>query len=145
MIKAKGKHRTVSALAIAALILTPAVASAVTGDVGPATLNTLNTGAHWADNGQSYHACNVFNITVNPVAVKVDLIDSAGNFLVPSAAAVTLAPGGFLEVANFAMNYTGFARCRFLVGGNPEYVRANISVFHSTGTFFETLATEIAR
>ena len=43
--------------------------------------------------------------------------------------------------------YTGFAICRFELDNNEvkNNVRANISVFHFTGAFYQTLALSEAR
>lgn len=123
----------------------PTAANAISGDVVAASLTTLNTSPLWSDSGQSYHACNLVNITTSIIVAKIDLIDSSGNVLATSGTAkVTVNPGQSLETANFAVNYTGFARCRFAVP-NPDYVRANLSVFHSVGAYFDTLAVSEAR
>jgi hypothetical protein len=81
------------------------------------------------------------------VVIAVDLINSSGGVLVTSGGSpINLAVGNSLEIANYSANYTGFARCSFAIGnasGNP--VRANLSVFHWAGAYYDTLANTDAR
>jgi hypothetical protein len=128
-----------SALAMAVLISTPNNASAVAGDIG--TGRTLNTSPLWADNAQSYHACNAVNVTVSNIAVTISLLSQAG--VVLKTAPFTILPGQSVELAN-PTTYSGFARCRFS-NVNENFIRANISVFHWTGTYYDTLAIDSAR
>ena len=119
--------------------------NALAGNVSK--MQVLNTSPLWADSGQSYHACNVVNVSESPVAIIINLINSSGGVLATSGASPTvLAVGSSLEIANFAANYSGFARCSFAIGNasvNP--VRANLSLFHWTGTYYDTLANDDAR
>jgi subtilase family serine protease len=119
--------------------------NALAGNVSK--MQVLNTSPLWADSGQSYHACNVVNVSESPVAIIINLINSSGGvFATSGASPIALAVGSSLEIANFAVNYSGFARCSFAIGnasGNP--VRANLSVFHSTGAYYDTLANDDAR
>ena len=133
-------HFSLAVLAAAAFIAAPNAARAVAGDVGLSKV--LNTSPVWADTG-NYHACNVVNVTTsNNVNVKIDLIDGAGNVL--QNASQPIPAGTSVEVANGAANYTGFARCRVTVN-NPDWIRANISVYHWTGSYFDVVGSDIAR
>jgi hypothetical protein len=103
-------------------------------------MQILNTSPLWSDSGQSYHACDVANVSASPVLIVIDLINSSGGVLATSgASAINLAVGDSVEIANFSATYTGFARCRF-TSSAPGTVRANLTVFHWTGTYFDTLA-----
>lgn len=126
-------------LAMVVLIAAPNNASAVAGDVSIAKI--LNTSPLWADSGESYHACNAVNVTTSSVNVTITLLNSAG--IVLQTSPFTVAAGTSVELAN-GTTYSGFARCRFSVS-NENYIRANVSVFHWTGSYYETLATDSAR
>ena len=119
--------------------------NALAGNIS--NMEALNTAPLWADSGQDYHACNVVNVSDSPVPIMINLINSTGGVLVTSGASpINLAVGSSLEIANFAANYTGFARCSFAIGnasGNP--VRANLTVFHWTGSYYDTIAADDAR
>lgn len=119
--------------------------NALAGNIS--NMQVLNTSPLWADSGQSYHACNVVNVLDFPVPIMINLINSSGGVLATSGASPTnLAVGSSLEIANFAANYTGFARCSFALGNasrNP--VRANLSVFHWTGSYYDTIVADDAR
>ena len=130
-------------LSMVALGTFSSVASAVTGDQASQTTN-INTSMVWADSGTSYHACNVVNVTTSTQNINVDLISSSGTVLATTGAtAYALAPGAFLETSAFG-GYSGFARCR-IKGANPANLRANITVFRYTGTYYESLAVSEAR
>ena len=119
--------------------------NALAGDI--AKMQVLNTSPLWADSGQSYHACDVVNVSASPVPIIINLINSSGGVLVTSGASpVNLAVGNSLEIANFGANYSGFAHCSFAIGngsGNP--VRADLSVFHWTGAYYDTVTSDDAR
>jgi len=125
-------------MAFVTFIAVPNNANAVTGDIGAGKI--INTSPLWADSGQSYHACNAVNVTTSTVSVTITLLNGAGAVLQTSP--FTIAPGTSVELAG--SGYTGFARCRFS-GSNPDWIRANLSVFHWTGTYYETLAIDSAR
>ncbi len=127
-----------AALALATLIAVPNTANAVAGDIG--TGKVLNTSPLYADSGASYHACNAVNVTTSSVTVTITLLNSAGAVL--QTAPFTIAAGTSVELAG--SGYSGFARCRFAVSSS-DYIRANISVFHWTGSYYETLAIDSAR
>ena len=60
------------------------------------------------------------------------------------AANITLNAGATYELSQ--STYTGFAYCRFnLPNEAGSSIRANSSVFHSTGAYYETLALSEAR
>jgi hypothetical protein len=136
-----GKNQlSVPLLAMTGLVLAPAAAHAqVAGDISVAQV--LNTSPLWAD-AQSYHACNVVNVTTSPVAVSIELITSAGAVLI--SAAPTIAAGNSTEVSKFG-GYSGFARCRVTLNDAPGTIRANLTVFHSLGGGYQTYATSEAR
>jgi hypothetical protein len=126
---------------IAALGLMPAIGNAATaGDISVSQV--LNTSPLWAD-AQSYHACNVVNVSTSPVAISVEIIESNGGALT-SSGAITLAAGTSYELA-VGPGYVGFARCRLTLN-LPGAIRANLTVFHSLGSgTYETYATSEAR
>ena len=128
----------------AALAAMPGIAAAVAGDANAAsTIVPLNTSPLYADNGISYHACNVVNVTQSTQNVKIDLLNGAGTVVATSGAApVAVGAGAVYEVSGGG--FSGFARCRFS-NVNGDNVRANISVFRWTGTYYETLSTSEAR
>jgi hypothetical protein len=109
----------------------------------------LSTSPVYADavsNG-SYHACNVTNVSASSVTLKVLMAASNGVVIASSGAAdITLDAGHSTELINHSA-YTGFAICRFELDNNEvkNNVRANISVFHFTGAFYQTLALSEAR
>jgi subtilase family serine protease len=109
-------------------------------------MEALNTSPLWADSGQSYHACDVVNISDSPVAIIIDLVNSSGAVLVTTGASpLNLAVGNSVEIANFAQNYSGYARCRFAATNAPGTIRANLSVYHYTGAYYDTIAKDDAR
>jgi hypothetical protein len=69
------------------------------------------------------------------------VIESSG------AADITINAGRSFELSGSGDGYTGFAICRFELDNNEakSIVRANVSVFHFTGTFYQTLALSEAR
>lgn len=73
------------------------------------------------------------------------MLNSSGVAIATSGAAdITLAAGATYELAQ--STYTGFAYCRFNLPSEAGItVRANITVFHYTGAFYETLALSEAR
>lgn len=119
--------------------------NALAGNVSK--MQVLNTSPLWADSGQGYHACNIVNVSDSPVAIMINLINSSGGVLVTSGASpINLAAGSSLEIANFAATCSGFARCSFAVGNASENpVRANLSIFHWTGAYYDTIAKDDAR
>ena len=105
----------------------------------------LNTSPLWADSGSSYHACNVANVSTVSATLKDTMLNSSGVAIATSGATdINLAAGAVYEFQQ--STYTGFAYCRFNLGSAAGgTVRANLSVFHSTGVYFETLALSEAR
>jgi hypothetical protein len=134
MLKLARKELSVSLLAMTALVL-PVSAHAV----------ELNTSPIWADSGSSYHACNVANVTTSSELLKVTMLNSSGVAIASSGTAdITLAAGAVYELSQ--STYTGFAYCRFNLGSAAGgTVRANSTVFHFTGVYYETLAFSEAR
>jgi hypothetical protein len=135
MLRSGRNKLSVSLLAMTALVL-PASAHAA---------GVLYTSPLWADSGSSYHACNVANIFTQAVTLKVQMFNSSGVVIATSGATdITITAGHTYELSQGT--YTGFAYCQFsLPSETGIVVRANLSVFHSTGTFFETLALSEAR
>jgi hypothetical protein len=130
------KELSASLLAMATLAL-PVSAHAV----------ELSTSPVYADSGSSYHACNVANVSAVSVTLKVLMAAFNGVVIASSGAAdITLDAGHSTELINHSA-YTGFAICRFELDNNEvkNNVRANISVFHFTGVFYDTLALSEAR
>ena len=104
----------------------------------------LNTAPVWADSPASFHACNVANIsTADLKSVKVELLKNNGAVLLTNTYSPLVA-GASVETSPFG-GYSGFARCRFTVSGSASKIRANISVFHYTGSYYDTLAIDSAR
>ena len=143
MLRGRRNPSSVVFLAMSSLVLTPAAAHAATaGDVS--TEQVLNTSPLWAD-GQSYHACNVVNVTTSSVNVLMELISSSGSVLATTTTAVAVPAGTSSELENTSA-YTGFARCRFTINSAPGNIRANLTIFHSLGSsVFQTYATSEAR
>jgi hypothetical protein len=135
MLRLRKNKLSVSLLAMTVLVL-PASAHAA---------GVLYTSPLWADSSSSYHACNVVNIFTQPVTLKVQMFNSSGVVIATSGAAdITITAGHSYELEQ--STYTGFAYCQFnLPSENGVVVRANLSVFHSTGVYFETLALSEAR
>lgn len=106
---------------------------------------TLYTGPHWADSGASYHACNVVNVGLTAITDLQVVLHKFDGSVAATSGVITLNPGQTLEVVA-SPSYGGFARCRFY---SPTAVgsqlRGNIAVFRWAGTYYETLATEVAR
>ena len=146
MLRTRKNQWSVSLSAMTSFLLAPAVAHAVTaGDVS--IWQVLNTSPLWADS-QSYHACNVVNVTSSTVNVAIELISSNGSVIAGSSASVAIAAGTSTEILDASGSGTsspGFARCRFIVSGAPGDIRANMTIFHSTGSGFQTYATSEAR
>jgi hypothetical protein len=139
MLRSIRKELSASLLAMSALVLP---ASAYAGGL-------YYTSPLWADNAQSYHACNVANHSTGDVQLIIYIYDWKGY-------AIAFSPGGengfFLHpqqtyrLDDRSANYTGFAYCVFnLYIGSAGSIRANMSVFHNTGAYFETLALSEAR
>ena len=71
MLRATKNQLSVPLLAITVLALAPAAAHAeVAGDISIAQV--LNTSPLWAD-AQSYHACNVVNVSTSAVNISIEL------------------------------------------------------------------------
>jgi hypothetical protein len=100
------KELSVSLLAISAFAL-PAIGHAV----------ELNTSPIYAENSQSYHACNVTNISNSTVTLGIQIVNSSG--IVIKSLNTTLNAGTSTELAT-AGNYSGFAYCRFNLGSEPK-------------------------
>jgi hypothetical protein len=134
MLRSRKNQLSVSLLAMTAFVL-PASAHAA----------ELNTSPLWADSGPSYHACNVANVSTSPVTLKVTMLNSSGVAIATSGTTnITLNAGATYELLQ--STYSGFAYCRFnLPNEVGTAVRANMTVFHSTGTYYETLALSEAR
>lgn len=139
-------HLITVALVMMAMGFAPTVANAVAGDSTAQTSNIINTSLLFADHPASYHACNVANVTTANLRVKIDLISATGTVLgTTGAIPVTLNAGlGYELLASSGSNYTGFARCRISLV-DPANVRANLTVFHYTGSYYESLAVSEAR
>lgn len=144
--KANKYHFITIVLSMMAISTVPTVANAVAGDSTAQSTNILNTSLLYADHPASYHACNVVNVTTANLKIKIDLINISGTVLgTTGTTPITLNAGlGYELIANPGSNYIGFARCRISVV-DPANVRANLTVFHSTGTYFESLAVSEAR
>jgi hypothetical protein len=133
MFRSKRKGLSIPLLAMTALVL-PVTAYAA----------ELNTSPLWADNGQSYHACNVANVLTSSVALTISVINSSG-VLIATSNNITLAAGTSVEI-NTDEHYTGFAYCHIdLPNEAGNTVRADLTVLHFTGSFYDTLATSQAR
>jgi hypothetical protein len=129
-------------LAMTAVVSAPAATHASTaGDIS--TLQVLNTSPLWAD-AQSYHACNVVNVTTAAIGITVEMIESNGAVLA-SSATFSLAAGNSYELA-VAPSYIGFARCRVSFYNAVGTIRANLTIFHPLGGgVYQTYATSEAR
>jgi hypothetical protein len=130
-------------LAIAAIVLSPAAANAATaGDISP--VQVLNTSPVYGD-GQSFHTCNVVNVSTATISVVVELINSNGGVL--TSETLGIGPGTSRELSFSGGGYTGFARCRFTLNYSATTIRANVATFHSPdgGTTFQTYAFSEAR
>jgi hypothetical protein len=105
----------------------------------------LITSPVWADSGQSYHACNVANVTAASATLQVQMLSSTGAVIASSGASfITLAAGNVYELSQ--STYSGFAYCRFNLGAEAKAsFRANMTVFHYTGAFYDTIAFSEAR
>jgi hypothetical protein len=137
MLRLGRKELSVSLLAMAALAL-PVSAHAVEVSTSPVYADAVSNG--------SYHACNVANVSASPVTLQVLMAASNGVVIASSGAVdITLNAGTSYELTQ--TTYTGFAICRFRLSGTEAKVsvRANISVFHFTGVFYDTLALSEAR
>jgi len=145
MFHAKMSITILSILSIlGAVSIAPTAAATVAVDQAPTPFNIIDSSPLWADSGQTYHACNVVNVTAGNVSLKVEILDATGNVIGTSGATlVTLPPGTVQETA--ATGYTGFAHCRVTVNGTPSNIRANLTVFHWTGTYYDSLATAEVR
>lgn len=131
-------------VAMTAVALAPAAALASTaGDRSPAVI--LNTSPLWAD-AQSYHACNVVNVTTLLINVSIEIIESDGAVLASSGStAIGISAGNSTEISVGA-SYVGFARCRVTLYNAADTIRANLTVFHSLGSGnYQTYATSEAR
>jgi hypothetical protein len=132
MLGSTRKELSVSLLAMSALVLP---ASAYAGGI-------YYTSPLWADNGQSYHACNVTNHSTGDVQLIIYIYNWNGVAIASSPGgenSFVLHPQQTYRLDDRSANYTGFAYCVF----NPtsaSSIRANMSVFHNTGAYFETLA-----
>jgi hypothetical protein len=134
MLKSIKKELSVSLFAMSALVL-PVTAQAV----------ELNTSPLYADSGQSYHACNVANVSTASVILGISILSSDGVWITGSSGNISLNAGASTEVTT-NKTYTGFAYCRInLPSEAGSTVRANLTVFHYTGAFFDTLALSEAR
>jgi hypothetical protein len=143
MLAIKKNQLSIPLLAMIAVVLAPGAAHASTAGDTPAT-RALNTSPLWADS-DSYHACNVVNVSLTPVNMFVDIISASGTVLATSGTtAVSLPAGTSLEVSTGG--YTGFARCRIRLASASETIRANMTVFHYiAGVGYQTYATSEAR
>jgi hypothetical protein len=104
----------------------------------------LYTSPLYADSGQSYHACNVANVSTALIEVDIEIKNSAGLIIV-NAPTIFLNPGTSTELQTNE-TYSGFAYCRITLAGEAKStVRANLAVLHYTGSFFDTLAISEAR
>jgi hypothetical protein len=127
-------------LAIAAVVLSPAAADAATaGDISAAQV--LNTSPVWGDS-QSYHTCNVVNVSTATISVAVELIDQTGAVLLSNTLSLTAGSWGQTVSPG---TYTGFARCRFTFNYAAANIRANLTTFHMTNGTFLTYALSEAR
>ena len=112
--------------------------------VEPATSSVnLYTSPLYADNGGSYHACNIANIYKSPLVVTIQMFGDSST-AIRSLSNYTLQAGSTIELSNAGFGYTGFARCVFTVKSS-SYVRANATVFHYAGSYFDSIAFSEAR
>ncbi len=110
-----------------------------------ANATLLATGPVWADNGQTYQACNVVNVSNAAITdLQIDLYKSDGTILKTSGV-ITLNPQHSVEISAFG-GYTGFARCRIYSAlAQPWQIRGNVTTFRWTGTYYDSVAVEPAR
>jgi hypothetical protein len=132
MLRSMKKELSISLLAMTAAVL-PAAAQIIGG---------LTTSPLYAESGQSYHACNIVNVSTGSIDYKAQILSSSGVVLVDSGLS-SLNAGASVEVVS--RNYTGFAYCSIYVGNGNGTVRANLTVFHFAGSFFDSLAVSQAR
>jgi hypothetical protein len=145
MLRARKNQFLVPMLAMTAFVLVPAAAHAVTaGDIS--ITSVLNTSPLWADS-QSYHACNVVNVSTSAVTVAIELISASGGVISASSLAVPAGTSAEVDDASGSGSSTpGFARCRFTLTNAEKTIRANMTIFHSLGAgTFQTYATSEAR
>jgi hypothetical protein len=133
------KELSVSLLAMSALVLS---ASAYAAE--------LYTSPEWADRGQSYHSCTVANVSIYGVVTGVNLtvqmLSSSGVVIANSSNNFFLDAGQTYELSD--TQYTGLAFCHVSlpqIQNAGSTIRANMSVFHYTGAYYETLALSEAR
>lgn len=105
----------------------------------------LNTSALWADSGVSYHACNFTNVSNAAVSVKIYVIKSGGTVHTSTGATAVSVPARQTYELATAADLSDFAWCKFVTTAPASSVRANITVFRWTGTFYDSLATAEAR
>jgi hypothetical protein len=129
MISTKKSHFSLAALTVAAISTVPNVGMAA----------TLATSPVWVDTG-SYHACNAVNVSSTTTSVKSELLNNNGTIL--KTYTWNLAPGNGAELIGNGDN--GFAWCRFTVS-NSTSIRANVTVFRWLGSYYDSLALDIAR
>ncbi|BAP57533.1 hypothetical protein THII_3236 [Thioploca ingrica] len=133
MISTKKNRFSFAALAVAAITVAPNVEAAV-----------IATSPVWADSGQSYHACNVVNISTATVSVTVELINSVGT-VVTGPTTVSLLAGHSIELpGSSSSDPSGFEWCRF-TASSVTSLRGNISVFRYMGSYYDTLAMSEAK
>jgi hypothetical protein len=145
MLRARKNRFLVPLLAMAALVLAPAAGGAATEGDNPIT-QTLNTSPLWAD-AESFHACNVVNITVSTVNVTLGLINASGGVIASNT--FNLAGSTSQEISDASgagTTFVGFARCRFTLNNDTGTIRANMTIFHPLGGGkLQTYATSEAR
>jgi hypothetical protein len=100
---------------------------------------SIYTSAVWADHPYSYHACNISNLGTGSLTVVITLYAYDGPAIQTSTA--NILGGQSYEMKIFD---SGFARCQFTYPSTGK-VRANISVFHNAGTYYDTLAFDSAK
>jgi hypothetical protein len=135
---------------LAALLMLIAVAMAPTasrastpGDINPAQV--LNTSPLWAD-ANSYHACNVVNVSTSAQSISIEIIESGGSVLATSGSTPIAVPAGTSTEISAGTAYVGFARCRVTMYNGTGTIRANLTVFHSnTDGSYQTYAVSEAR
>jgi hypothetical protein len=139
-LRSRNNQLFASLLAMSALVL-PA----------PAYAAEFYTSALWADSAQSYHACTVANpnygAVVTGVNLTVQLLSSSGVVIANSSNNFFLDAGQTYELSGKNAKYTGLAFCHVSLPTQTagSIIRANMSVFHNTGAYFETLALSEAR
>jgi hypothetical protein len=96
----------------------------------------ISTAAGWSDTGQSYHACMVTNVSSKKlIGVKTELVADSG---VVGTSTSDLASGTTNETRTTAADAGGFAWCRISVK-NKNAVRASLTIYRSTGTYYDVL------